>query len=245
MFRALKISFRLLLEDINFRIRQIARRYVRKVVEIALTDFDLMAAVRDFGSTAAFERAHLMNAAYFKDRHQLYRFVVSQLPNNDDGLLLEFGVHKGDSINRLAGMMPAQRWYGFDSFVGLPEAWTPGARKGAFDIGGTLPPVRGNVTLIKGFFDDTLPSFVAQHRSEHVALLHIDCDLYSSTKTVLDGLGDMLRPGCIIVFDEYFNYPGWEDGEHKALADYIAKSGRLFEYIAYVRNGAQVAVRLA
>ena len=244
MFRALKISIRLLLEDINFRIRETARRYVRKVVEIAITDFDLMAALADLGSTAAFERAHLMNAAYFKGRHQLYRFVLSQLPNNDDGLLLEFGVHKGDSINRLAGLTPARRWYGFDSFVGLPEAWTPGARKGAFDIGGILPPVRGNVTLIKGFFDDTLPSFVAQHRSGHVAFLHIDCDLYSSTRTVLNRLGDLLRPGCIIVFDEYFNYPGWQDGEHKAFAEYVARSGRSFDYIAYVRNGAQVAVRL-
>ncbi len=245
MLRALKISTRLLLEDINFHIRKIVRRFVRKIVEIAVTDFDLMAMLHDAGSAAVFERAHLLNAVYFKGRHQLYRYTLSQAAEKKDGLFLEFGVYSGDSINRLAGLTPTRRWYGFDSFVGLPEAWTLGARKGAFGKGGALPPVRDNVTLIKGFFEETLPIFVDHHRDEKVAFLHADCDLYSSTRTVLDQLGNMLQPGCIIVFDEYFNYPGWQDGEYKAFAEYIAKSGRSFEYIAYVRNGAQVAVRLA
>ena len=128
-------------------------------------------------------------------------------------------------------------------FVGLPEAWTPGARKGAFDVKGKLPPVRKNVQLWPGFFEQTLPQF-AEQVSERVSFLHIDCDLYSATKTVLDLLGDRLQPGCVIVFDEYFNYPDWKDGEYKAFAEYIAKSGRSFEYVGYVRHGQQVAVRV-
>jgi hypothetical protein len=245
VFRAFKISIRLMLENLNFHFREVTRRYVRKIVEIVITDFDLTTALSDLGSAAAFERAHLLNAAYFKGRHQLYGYVLSKVPEKDDGLFLECGVYKGDSINRLAGLMPTRRWFGFDSFTGLPEAWTPGARKGAFDVKGTLPPVRKNVTLIRGFFEETLPSFVTQHQHEQVAFLHIDCDLYSATKTVLDMLSNMLQAGCIIVFDEYFNYPDWENGEYKAFAEYIAKSGRSFEYVAYVRNGTQVAVRLA
>jgi Methyltransferase domain len=244
MFRALKIWLRLRLEDYRFRIREIVRRNLRKLVEIAITDLDLMAALRDVGSSAAFERAHLHDAADFKGRQQLHRYVLSQVPDKASGLFLEFGVYKGDSINRMAELRPDVRWYGFDSFEGLPEAWTLGARKGAFDIGGILPAVRNNVTLIKGFFEETLPRFVAQHRNENVALLHVDCDLYSATKTIFEQLGDMLRPGCIIIFDEYFNYPDWEDGEYKAFAEYTARTGRPFEYIAYVRTGGQVAIRL-
>lgn len=243
MLRALKIWLRLRLEDCKFRIREIVRRNLRKLVEIAITDLDLMGALRDVGASAAFERAHLHEAADFKGRHQLYRYVLSQIPHKDGGLFLEFGVYKGDSINRLAALRPDVHWYGFDSFEGLPEAWTLGSRKGAFDIGGTLPPVRDNVVLTKGFFAETLPRFVAQHRNEKVAFLHIDCDLYSATKTIFDHLGDMLQQGCIIVFDEYFNYPDWENGEYKAFVEYIAKTGRSFEYIAYVRTGGQVAVR--
>lgn len=243
MFRSLKIWLRLRLEDFKFRMRELVRRNVRKIVEIALTDLDLMGSLRDAGSSVAFEGSHLQDAADFKGRHQLYRFVMSQV-GEDSGLFLEFGVYKGDSINRFADLRPDLRWHGFDSFEGLPEAWTLGAKKGAFDIGGTLPPVRDNVSLIKGFFEQTLPRFVAEHRNEKVAVLHVDCDLYSATKTIFDHLADMLQPGCIIVFDEYFNYSGWQDGEYKAFAEYIASSRRSFEYIAYVRTGGQVAVRL-
>jgi Methyltransferase domain len=244
MFRSLKIWLRLRLEDCKFRIRELVRRNIRKVVEIALTDVDLMGAMRDAGSSAAFESAHLQEAADFKGRHQLYRFVMSQVADKASGLFLEFGVYKGDSINRLADLRPDVHWHGFDSFEGLPEAWTLGSKKGAFDIGGTLPPVRDNVTLTKGFFEQTLPEFAARHRDDKVAVLHVDCDLYSATKTIFDQLENMLQPGCIIIFDEYFNYPGWQDGEYKACAECVANTGRSFEYIAYVRTGGQVAVRL-
>jgi Methyltransferase domain len=244
MLGDLKIWLRLRLEEFNFRLREIVRRRIRKLVEIALSDLDLMAALRDIGSSVAFERAHLQDAADFKGRHQLYRHVLSQT-KNDAGLFLEFGVYKGDSINRLADLRRDVRWYGFDSFEGLPEAWTLGAKSGAFSIEGALPPVRENVTLVKGFFDQTLPGFVAANQDKKIAFLHVDCDLYSATKTVFQCLGGLLQPGCIVVFDEYFNYPGWEEGEYKAFLEYVEESGRAFEYIAYVRTGSQVAVRLA
>jgi methyltransferase family protein len=244
MFSGLKIWLRLRLEEFNFRVREIIRRRIRKLVEIALTDLDLMAALRDIGSSAEFERAQLQKAADFKGRHQLYWYVLSQTANEDGALFLEFGVYKGDSINRLADIRQDVHWYGFDSFEGLPEAWTLGAKKGAFNVKGALPPVRGNVSLIKGFFEQTLPEFVAEHRGQRVAFLHVDCDLYSATKTIFKYLENLLQPGCIIVFDEYFNYPGWEEGEYKAFAECVAGTGRAFEYIAYVRTGGQVAVRL-
>jgi hypothetical protein len=244
MLQRLKIWLRLRLEDCRFRIREIMRRNLRKIVEIAITDLDLMGALREVGSSAAFERIHLQHAADFKGRHQLYRYVLSQIPEKVDGLFLEFGVYKGDSINRMADLRSDVRWYGFDSFEGLPEAWTLGARKGAFNVGGILPAVRGNVTLVKGFFEETLPHFVVQHRNERVVFMHVDCDLYSATKTVFDQLDGMLEPGAIIIFDEYFNYPDWENGEYKAFAEYVAATGRSFEYIAYVRTGGQVAVRI-
>jgi hypothetical protein len=242
MVGTLKIAGRLAVENIKSRARQIARRIVRKTAEIVLSDLDLTGSLGQLGEAATFEREHLMEAAYFKARHQLFAYALSKIP--ETGLLLEFGVYKGDSINRLAGLIPQRKWYGFDSFKGLPEAWTPGARAGAFDVQGRLPPVRRNVTLISGFFESSLPPFVAQHSGEKVAFVHIDCDLYSATRTVFEMIGDALMPDCIIVFDEYFNYPDWKNGEYKAFVEYIAKSGRTFDYLAYVRHDRQVAVRL-
>ena len=104
--------------------------------------------------------------------------------------------------------------------------------------------VRGNVRLTKGFFEDTLPGFVAQHPGAKIALLHIDCDLYSSTVTILKNVADMLVPGTIIIFDELINYHGWEEGEYKAFTEFAAERKLVFEYVAYNRTGGQVAIRI-
>lgn len=243
MIGPLTIWGRQRLADAKERIREVVRRQVRKLVELVLTDTDLMARFRDATSTAAFEEAHLRDAAGYKSRLALHRAMLQQV-RDTSGLHLEFGVYKGDSINHLAETAPDVTWYGFDSFEGLPEAWTLGAKAGAFGIGGNLPSVRRNVRLIKGFFEDTLPRFVAQHSGEKIALLHIDCDLYSSTVTVLNSVGNMLVPGTIIIFDELINYHGWEEGEFKAFMEFTAERKLAFEYVAYNRTGGQVAVRV-
>src|SRR5205807_1325585 len=100
-------------------------------------------------------------------------------------------------INRLAGLKPQVQFYGFDSFFGLPEAWTMGAAKGAFTLQGKLPPVRKNVELIVGYFETTLAPFVARHTGGSIAFMHIDCDLYSSTKIVLFSMRDLMADGTI------------------------------------------------
>jgi Macrocin-O-methyltransferase (TylF) len=67
------------------------------------------------------------------------------------------------------------------------------------------PSVPSNVELHKGWFQDTLPPFVAAHPNEAVAMLHVDCDIYSSTVTILQNIGPMLRTGSVIVYDDLFN----------------------------------------
>ncbi|MCA1671357.1 MAG: TylF/MycF family methyltransferase, partial [Actinobacteria bacterium] len=119
---------------------------------------------------------------------------------------------------------------------GLPEAWRSGFPAGAFDLD-QLPDVPG-ADLVGGWFDDTLPGFL-------VSFLHLDADLYSSTRTVLDLVGPRLQPGSIVLFDEYFNYLGWEEHEHRAWAEYVARTGTRFEYLGYTIDNEQVIVRVA
>ena len=102
-----------------------------------------------------------------------------------------------------------------------------------------LPAVHGNVTLIKGWFDQTLPPFLAAH-PDPVSFLHIDCDTYSSTKTILDMLFPRLRVGTVILFDEYFGYRGWRHEEWKAWQEYVSTKNISYEYIAY--SNAQVGL---
>ena len=56
-------------------------------------------------------------------------------------------------------------------------------------------------------------------------------------------LADRIQNGCIIVFDEYFNYPGWEEGEHKAFKEFLMSHGLTYSYIGYA-NSQQVAVKI-
>ena len=58
-----------------------------------------------------------------------------------------------------------------------------------------------------------------------LSLVHIDCDLYSSTKTIFANLKDRIVPGTVIVFDEYWNYPGWRDHEFRAFEELLAETG--------------------
>lgn len=152
---------------------------------------------------------------------------------NSDGLMLEFGVFRGSSINYIASSVSNKPVYGFDSFEGLPESWgriDMKFDKGAFNVDGVLPPVRENVKLIKGWFNESLPDFLKEHTAP-ITFLHIDCDLYSSTKTVFDLVKTQIADGCIIVFDELVNYPGFEQHEWKAWWEYVHDSSVSWEWI--------------
>ncbi|MEI5675847.1 MULTISPECIES: class I SAM-dependent methyltransferase [unclassified Nocardioides] len=150
-----------------------------------------------------------------------------------DGMVAEFGVFQGTSLTQIAQFFDDRTVHGFDSFVGLPESWS-GTEKGegAFDVGGVPPelPV-SNVEFHVGFFDKTVPQFATAHQGPF-AFVHLDADLYSSTKTVMDTLLDWFVPGTVIVFDEYFGYYGWQNHEHKAFLELLERTGFSYEGIS-------------
>ena len=178
-------------------------------------------------------------AKTFPNRIDHLKHAIAQ--TEIDGLYMEFGVFKGDSINEIALAKPDKIVYGFDSFEGLPEDWTNSMSHGTFDLQGVLPQVKENVRLIKGWFDKTLPDFLKEH-TENCAFIHIDCDLYSSTKTVFDALKERIVSGTVIVFDEYINYLGWEQGEHKAFVELMQEKNLTCDYISCCTM--QVAVKI-
>jgi predicted O-methyltransferase YrrM len=157
------------------------------------------------------------------------------------GMALEFGVYTGSTLEVIAQVRDHGSVYGFDSFEGLPEEWRPGFPAGTFAVD-DRPDVPG-AELVVGRFDDTLPGFLAGHPGP-VDFLHVDCDLYSSTKTVLDHVGPRLHPGSVVVFDEYLNYPGWPEHEHKAWLEYVEQTGLKFTYAGYTVDHEQVIVQV-
>jgi len=193
------------------------------------------------------------------DRLHLLKYCLLRCPM--EGLFLEFGVEEGSSINFISStiekrierdvqnrlvasedidLLKSKIIHGFDSFQGLPEDWGT-CKAGAYSTDGRIPKVRSNVKLHVGLFENTLPEFIKENPG-NVSFIHIDSDLYSSAKTVLFSLHEKIVKGTIIVFDEYFNYPGWRNNEFKAFQEFVEKFNVNYEYIAYCSRGFSVGV---
>ena len=192
-------------------------------------------------SSASFILEHMRAAQTFGHPHDTLRHALNlvEIP----GIALEFGVASGTTLKIIADEFHERDGIvaGFDVFSGLPEAWRTGFPAGEF-AQDSLPEVPG-AQLVPGLFEDTLPAFLEQEL-ETIAFLHLDADLYSSTKTVLDLLGDRLVPGSIIVFDEFFNYPGWQNHEYRAWTEYVTRTGISFEYVGYTFDNEQVIAKI-
>lgn len=204
-------------------------------------DVEKVANVVASVSSAQYFLRHMLLAENFRDREALLRFGMGQC--SVEGLVMEFGVYAGRSLRVIAGCT-SQHVYGFDSFQGLPEDWTRSQKKGRFDLEGKIPKFQEpNVELVPGWFHETLPAFISDHR-EPVRFLHVDCDLYSSAATVLAHLGPRIVPGTVIVFDEYFNYPGWEQHEFRAFQEFVQTAGAKYAYIGFASSYPSVAVKI-
>jgi len=204
---------------------------------------------RALTETTEYVSNNLGNATYFKNRSLMFEWIREQVQmesNIESKILLEFGVYTGISINEIAKLFPKNQVYGFDSFLGLEENWTgfnlPAA---TFSIQGRLPVVDENVTLISGWFSDTLPIFVTKLQEENKALMliHMDADTYTPTKYVLDQLNDFINSQTYLVFDEYYNYPGWKNHEWKAWQEFVNEKSYNYEYVAF--SETSVAVRIS
>ncbi|HQT63271.1 MAG TPA: class I SAM-dependent methyltransferase [Acidocella sp.] len=190
----------------------------------------------------AYILANMPEAVVRTNRFQLLSFALSHAP--EKGLILEFGVEKGASLRHLAAET-TRTVHGFDSFEGLPSHWNGTKEvKGSFSLQGRLPRVLANCELHQGWFDDTLPEFLATH-PEPCALIHVDCDIYPSTVSIFKHLQDRIQSGTVIVFDEYFNYPGWRQHEYKAFQEFIKASGHTYSYLGFAAEKGHVAVIIA
>ncbi len=218
----------------------LANRFHRYVLARQGDSYDVrvLASLEAGWSSAQYFATFMLKAAQFNRKHDFLLDAVRRCAI--DGLYLEFGVASGSTLRTIASAVP-EKIYGFDCFEGLPEDWRPGFPKGSFSQ--ALPVVPRNAELVVGMFDDSLPKFL-ELQTASVAFLHIDCDLYSSTKTIFDYLGGRLVPGSIIVFDEYMNYPGWRLHEFRAFQEFARDAKVKYSYQSLVPTHQQVCIRI-
>lgn len=179
----------------------------------------------------------------FEDRYNRYiKHVLTFAKVN--GLWLEFGVATGQTTRKYVEFMPDNQKpiYGFDSFQGIPESWAA-HEKGAFSVNGLVPTIDG-AEMIVGMYDQTLSGFI-ERQEKDISVLIVDCDLYSSTKTVFDCCKEKIVKGTVIIFDELHNssgiYPDWRNHEYKAFMEFVEEKNVSFEWLGFVINGEQAA----
>lgn len=197
-------------------------------------------------STKDYIQTHLAHAKVCDTDAENLKYAIESVQDST-GAFLEFGVCTGRSINFIAALCPKTTIYGFDSFEGLPENWGAACPQGTCGLKNPnqLPPVLANVRLHVGLFDKAVPMFLKNIlKDTQIAFMHVDCDLYSSTKSIFDILKNNIRSGTVIVFDEYFNFDNWQRYEFKAFQEFIASSSRGYEYLSFNQFHNQVTVRI-
>jgi O-methyltransferase len=177
----------------------------------------------------------------FPSREEMWSFIARRRSVAVD--YLEFGVHRGHSILYFASQnrAPESRFYGFDSFAGLPEDWNDRYRRGHFDTGGRIPETTDpRVKFVVGYFHETLPGFLSRFVADKPVIVNIDCDLYSSALYCLTRLDASLPKGTIIIFDEF----GDVLHEFRAANDYASSYRRDYRVICSHDNFYTVAIEL-
>ncbi len=185
------------------------------------------------------------NCAKFATREDLYRYISAKYlaEARQPVDYFEFGVFEGESIKYWADLNrhAESRFFGFDSFEGLPEAWNRDNPAGFYSAHGKLPETDDRrIEFIVGWFQKSMPAFLAAYQPKNPLVIHSDSDLYSSTLYSLTAMNAYMVPGTIIIFDEFYD----PLHEYRALQDYAAAYMRKYEIIAATRNYVQAAIRL-
>ena len=128
------------------------------------------------------------------------------------------------------------RFFGFDSFTGLPEVQGEDKKAGLFvsgDYSCSKQEVAQSLSdhgfdwsrgaLIEGFFDQSLDgSLYEEYGMRPAALLMVDCDLYQSTVPVLRFMKPLLQDGTIILFDDWYCFgESMDRGEPRAFREFL------------------------
>ena len=182
----------------------------------------------------------ITSSLIFPDKHHVRDYCINLLNQDNskinDKVCCEFGVRNGLSINYFASRTNLN-FYGFDSFRGIPEDWlgTSGS-KGSFSANGIVPKVNKNVKIIEGLIEHKLDNFLINHDNK-IAFIHIDVDVYSTTKFILEKIKNYIDKETLILFDDFCCFPGWRHGQFKALNEIFSKN-----QVQYIAFGGEVCV---
>lgn len=225
------------------RLTPVLRAVLKRTLARCLPDSHRLRALLHLPKLDRFLRSHRPYPSFAR-RYDLYDHLAATHLRGAPVDYLEFGVWKGRSIEYWSRLQPHEesRFFGFDTFTGLPEDWRQlggATAAGTFDLEGRAPRLDDpRISLIPGLFQETLDDFLKGYEPRSQLVVHHDADLYSATLFVLTRCHPILRPGTILLFDEFSSVLD----EFTALESYccaylrscelLGVAGRCYEHVA-------------
>lgn len=181
----------------------------------------------------------------YHNREYLYQFVLETEDLKGGIDYLEFGAAGGYSLRWWVenNKDPRSRFIGFDTFTGLPENWD-NVPKGTFSSEGRVPDIKDNRCKYEiGLFQDTLFGFLERFKLERKTVVHIDCNLYSSTLFVFTSLAPKIKKNDIIILDDFGSIMHPTHG-FRAFCDFISAYKLNYKLIGASNFYRQIAIKL-
>lgn len=181
-----------------------------------------------------------------RERLEFHRKIFKFLKHNQvDGIYAEFGIYRGANIVSAYKVAREQdglniSFLAFDSFEGLPE--DDGVfKKGQFESSLSIfknildKEKINDIAIYPGWFKDTLHNLPPK-----IAIAWIDCDIYSSTKEVLEQITSKIGKNTILILDDYYH----GEGQRMALEEWLQKNPqiKLLNYLPYKWSGVSFIV---
>lgn len=182
----------------------------------------------------------------FDERAELHEYCAKSRGLVDAPIdYLELGVAGGESLRWWTSLNkhPDSRFHGFDTFTGIPEAWSK-FPAGSFSNDARLPDIADpRIEYHVGLFQQTLEPFMKEFRRTRPLVVHMDADLFSSTLYGLVMIGPVTQPGDIFLFDEAGAVIGMTH-EFRALIDYSTAFQKRFKLIGGAFDYVQIALEV-
>ncbi len=222
---------------------RILRVLWRRLFPVAVSPYTL-GKVKDICEVELVPRKTLAN---FFDR----ALNILQGVRENTGDYLEFGVFNGSSISSMYHTARTRdlqmNFFGFDAFQGLPSesededcgVWQQGFYTCSFEEmqgclkGRDVDP--DEIIWVKGWYQDTLNGdTIREHGIDDPGIIMIDCDTYSSTRTVLEVIANLIqRQPVILCFDDWklYDLDVKGEGEYRAFNEFVEAHCNLFDFI--------------
>ena len=235
-------------------------RMLRSVFPYQLLARVRMAQLYLSGDTNYYERS--------ERRVLFYRALCLLWKNHISGDYVEFGCHGGMTFTlayhhsqQFQRPGTTRKLWAFDSFEGLPpqsgpkdahpawrQGWLKTSQEAFIDICTRSGIPRSAYEVVPGFYKDTIGKDAGNPPKQlphDIAFAYIDCDLYTSTQSVLEFLAPRQKHGMIIALDDYYCYSDEAAaGERVALLEFLRNQDQylLVPYVQYGYHGMSFIV---